>query len=148
MRKAYAQGSWKNLRSQWRAFWLFCRRYELAPVPTSPAVMGLYAQFLSRTFRAEVSIYNYLSAHGVKVLNQLLGFECEAIQNVVVRLTLRGIRRTIQHTPHQALPVDPSVLQDLVKFVNFGDENQVTMWCGILFAFFYCGVNPSIFPPP
>ena len=63
---AYAPGTHKNHRSQWKSYLAFCLYFDFTPVPATAHVIALYCQFLSRSLTPQ-SIRNYLS--GVKLMH-------------------------------------------------------------------------------
>ena len=69
-RSAYSCGTYSNLRTQVKAFFLSCFYFKLTPVPAELTTVCLYVQFLSRTLTPP-SIRNYLS--GVKLLHLFSG---------------------------------------------------------------------------
>ncbi len=102
-RAAFAVGTIKNLRVQWRSYILFCLKCNVEVVPTTTDTLCLYAQLLSRTFKSVASIRNYLS--GVKLLHIFAGVEYPDFQAVDIRLALKGLQRLNPHCPKQALPI-------------------------------------------
>ena len=62
---AYAPGTQKNHRSQWKSYLAFCLYFDLTPIPATAHVVALYCQFLSHPLTPQSS-RNYLS--GVKLL--------------------------------------------------------------------------------
>ena len=95
----YAPGTDKNHRSQWKSYLAFCLYFDFTPVPATAHVIALYCQFLSRSLTPQ-SICNYLS--GVNLMHLLAGFDFPFLQLYEVRLTLKGIQRTIGLLPlHQ-----------------------------------------------
>ena len=62
---AFAPGTWKNFRTQWYSFVAFTTFFDLDQFPSDPEVFCLYAQLLSRSFKSNLSVKNYIS--GVKI---------------------------------------------------------------------------------
>ena len=131
---AFAQGTMDNLVTQWVKFLLFCVRFGLKPVPVSEVTLAWYAQFLSRTFKSHASIVNYLS--GVKTLHLLLECDVTAFSNFLLKLTLRGLRWLNVWTPHQALPMDPTILINIRNKLNLANPMHATFWAACLVSFF------------
>lgn len=46
---AYADGTHKNHKTQWRAYLYFCFSFDLEPLPATLDTVCLYCQFLSRS---------------------------------------------------------------------------------------------------
>ena len=85
---AYAPGTHKNHRSQWKSYLAFCLHFDFTPVPATAHVVAMYCQFLSRSLTPQ-SIRNYLS--GVKLLHLIAGFEFPFLQSYEVRLTSKRV---------------------------------------------------------
>lgn len=94
-RHAYADSTNKNLKIQWETYLLFCIYFGLSYLPVSTETLSLYAQFLSRSFKATQSIRNYIS--GVKTMHYLLGYSVENINNFILNLSLKGIAKLHPH---------------------------------------------------
>ena len=88
-RRAYAEGSRKNLKIQWESFLLFCLHFGLVFLPASTLTLQLYVQFLSRSFKSVDSIRNYVS--GVRTMHQILGFSLDKVNNFILNLTFKGV---------------------------------------------------------
>ena len=46
MKNAYAEGTFKNLRTQIETFLIFCEYFKLSPLPVSVETLCMYVQFL------------------------------------------------------------------------------------------------------
>jgi len=135
---AYTPGTHKNHRSQWKSYLTFCLHFDLTPVPATAHVIALYCQFLSRSLTPQ-SIRNYLS--GVKLLHLVAGFEFPFLQSHEVCLLLKGLQRTVKHTPNRAPPITPDILSKLVSVTDLADGQGVTFMCAFLFTFFLFAVG-------
>ena len=103
-RSAYCSGTYSNLRTQFKAFLLFCLYFKFTPIPAQLETIRLYAQFLSCTLTRQ-SIKNYLS--GVKLLPLFVGADYPFTKDFILSLTLRDVARNALHTPQRAPPVTP-----------------------------------------
>ena len=92
---AYASGTKNNIKTQWKAFIMFCLYFNIDYLPCSNETVCLYIQFLSRSFKSVQSIKNYVS--GVRNLHLLHGYEFPDNDNFELRLLLRG---SLEYTPH------------------------------------------------
>ena len=101
---AYAAGTQKNHRTQWRSYLYFCSHIDLVFLPASIRTISLYCQFLSRSMTPP-SIRNNLS--GVKFLHVPLGYPFPDLSTHEIQVTLRGIDRLAQHYPLRAPPPPP-----------------------------------------
>lgn len=143
-KKAYAQGTAKNLRIQWESFLLFCLYFGLKYLPTSTETLSLYTQFLSRTFKSTHSIKNYVS--GVKSMHYLLGYPVEHINDFLINLGLKGIARLNPHCVRQAAPVTPEILLKIASVLNLSKTSDKVFWCFFRFAFFLFARKSNLVP--
>ena len=143
-RSAYAVGTLKNLKVQWEAYLMFCIFFGLQKLPSSSNTLSLFAQFLSRSFKAVQSIKNYIS--GVKTMHLLLGYPVAEINNFIVNLTITGIARQNPHCIKQALPITPDILLKMVKYLDFSLVSDRVYWCLFLFAFFLFARKSNLVP--
>ena len=130
---AFAPSTRKNLITQWMSFLLFCMHFQLEFLPAEEETIALYAQFLSRSFKAVSSIRNYLS--GVRLLHLFAGVQVPNMKDFSIKLVLDGIRRSKPHCVKQALPITPAVLLNIYKFISL-QGNGATVWALFLIAFF------------
>lgn len=129
---AYATGTSKNHRTQWRTYLYFTLHFNLVFLPASLHTVCLYCQFLSRSMTPP-SVRNYLS--GVKLLHLMLGFEFPHLSSHELKLTLCGIDRLAQHRPHRAPLIIPTLLCTLVASGVDFDPVDITFLCAFfLFA--------------
>ena len=133
-KKAFAEGTDKNLKWQWKTFFLFCTKFNYKPVPASCEAVCMYAQFLSRSFKAVDSIRNYIS--GVRTLHHLLEVEFPSVENIDLKLALRGLARLNPHCPKQAEPLSPEILAQIHGLLDMHKVKDVVMWALVLIAFF------------
>ena len=89
MRLAYARGTFKNLHCQWELYCMFCAYFSLQDLLTCVNTLCLYAHFLSRYFKSDQAIQNYLS--GVKTLHCLLALDYPRENMLQLKLLLRGL---------------------------------------------------------
>ena len=101
---AYAAGTQKNHRTQWRSYLYFCLHFDLVFLPASICTISLYCQCLSHSMTPP-SIRNYLS--GVQFLHVTLGYPFPDLSTHEIQVTLRGIDSLAQHCPLSALPLHP-----------------------------------------
>ena len=130
---AYAAGTHKNHRTQWRSYLYFCLHFNFAILPASLNTVSLYCKFLSCSMTPP-SIRNYLS--GVKLLHVTLGYSFPDFSSHEIQATLRGIDRLAQHCPLRAPPITPQLLGLLVSSGHIDDPIHVTFSCAFVFASF------------
>ncbi|XP_032229976.1 uncharacterized protein LOC116613531 isoform X2 [Nematostella vectensis] len=144
LQAAYSTGTYSNLKTQFKAFFLFCLYFDLTPLPADIDTVCLYVQFLSRSI-APPSIRNYLS--GVKLLHLFAGYDYAFTKDFSLSLALRGVSRRIPHVPQRAPPVTPSLLLLVARTVDFQhDAHSSTLYCAFLFAFFLMARIANIVP--
>lgn len=133
-RAAFAVGTNKNLKVQWRAYLMFCIYFQLDPVPATLDDICLFAQFLSRSFKTVAAIRNYLS--GVKLLHLFLGKDYPDFSAFELKLALKGLQRLNPHCPKQAFPITPEILWEFFGFLDMDNPSHICFWCLFLFGFF------------
>ena len=133
LRSAYSARTFDILRTQFKAFLLFCTYFRFTPTPATLDTVCLYVQFLSRTL-SPPAIRNCLS--GVKLLHLFSGFEFLFNKDFLLSLTLRSIARNALHTPRRAPPVTPDVFYHISKVLDFeNDPLSSALFCAFLFTF-------------
>ena len=142
-RAAYAEGTYKNLETQWKKYLEFCQEFDFVVMPADTETICLYAQFLSNSFKAPQSVKNYVN--GVRVLHALNDHPVVAFKSFELKLTLKGIARVKAHTPHQAAPMTLEILLSISAVVGHSTLDVVT-WAAILTAFF-CMLRKSNLVP-
>ena len=131
---AFAPGSKSNIRSQSKAFFIFCKYYEIQALPISTEYICLYAQFLARSFKTVDAIKAYLQA--VKHLHQLVGADLSGLENPQLGLTLKGIARLINVPPTQAYPLTPQILAEIHDLLSFDSPLDLVFWSVLLTGFY------------
>ena len=131
---AFAEGTLKNLTTQWVRYLTFCTIYQINPFPASIEDLCRFAQYLSLILKSHQSILNYIS--GVKTLHKLLKFETAQFTDLLVVLTLRGLHRLNTHVPKQSPPVSLEILDRISKLIDFDNEDDVIFWAVVLIGFF------------
>lgn len=102
-------------------------------MPTTATTLCLYAQFLSRSFKSESAIRNYIS--GVKALHSLIALPFPDTGSEL-RLALRGIRRLKSRPPNQACPITLSLLKSIFRLLDLAQPVDAVFWSLFLSAFF------------
>ena len=141
---AYADGTRKNLRTQWEAYLLFCTFFNFVAIPTCTNTLQLFAQFLSRTFKSVDSIRNYIA--GVKTMHLLLGYSVDNLDKFILNLTLKGIAKLHPYCKKQAEPMTPEILLKISDILNFSNVNDLVYWCLFLFGFFLLARKSNLVP--
>jgi hypothetical protein len=144
-RRGYADGTLLNLKTQWRAYFLFCIHYAILPLPSSPDTMCLFAQFLSRSLKSIQSVRAYVSA--VRTLHLYLSLPCTGFNDFILNLTMRGISRINPHTPNQKMPITPDILLKLFATLDLSSPLQLALWTSFLFGFYLCARKSNLVIP-
>lgn len=97
-------------------------------------MLCLFAQFLSKTFKAVTSVRNYIS--GIHTLHSLLDLTCPAFGSLELKLTLRGLARSNPHCTKQASPITPQILRGIYYLLKLSNPVHATMWSLLLLGFF------------
>ena len=118
MKAAFAEGTSKNLKVQWRAYLLFCKFYGLKALPATAETLCLYGQFLGRSFKSVESIRNYIS--GLKTMHLMLDVKFPEENLFQVDLVIRGI------APNRALPMTPQILTEMYPFLDMLRSEDIT----------------------
>ena len=134
MKAAFAEGTSRNVKLQWRSYLLFCGFYGFKTIPATSDILCLYAQFLSRFFRSVESVKNYIS--GVKTMYYMLDVEFPSEKIVHLSQVLKGMARRNPHLTNKALPMTPQILSDMHRFLEPSCSEDATCWCLFLFMFF------------
>ena len=140
---AFAKGSYSNLRTQVRSYFLFCVYFGRRPLPADPKTIYGFVQFLSRSM-VPSSVRNYLS--GVRVLHIFHGLPFSHSKDFLLQLELRGIARLDPHVPVRAIPVTPSILRLFLRFMDAESSLHCSVWACSLFCFYTMARLGSILP--
>ena len=131
-RLAFAEGTLNNLRSQCKAFILFCLAYDIPPFPASLDTILCYATFLSRSL-TPASTRNYIG--GVKLIHVLARWEFPHTQHIEFRLLSKGLAKQNPHIQVHKLPITPSILMDMFRVMNMSSSLHITLWCSFVLVF-------------
>ena len=69
-------------------------------------------------------------------MHHLLGYSTSNINDFLINLTLKGIKRQNPHLVKQAKPITPEILLRIHGVLDFSINSDVVFWCLFLFAFF------------
>ncbi|RLF65967.1 MAG: hypothetical protein DRN30_03015 [Thermoplasmata archaeon] len=145
MSNAFAAGTAANLETQISGYKRFCEYFHITEaLPATPQILTAYITFLARSMKSQRSIQNYLS--GVKMFHLLKGADHSAFGDLSVKLTMRGIGRTLCHTVKQALPITPIILVSMLDWLDLDDPLDATYWALFLICFFLFLRKSNIVP--
>lgn len=131
---AFRPGTYQNLKSQLKAYSLFCAYYRYKLFPCSSHKLCEYVCFISRSLTSFASVKNYLS--GLKTWSQILNFNVQAFSSSELRLTLRGLHNCNNHVPRSKLPLLPFDLMRIVQLLDRYDTLDACLWSFMTMAFF------------
>ena len=135
MSSAFAAGTLKNLRLQWRRFETFCDCYEVRErFPVSVEVLVAYISWLSCLVRSQGTVRNYVN--GIKVMHSIHREDVSSFSDTSVRLTLKGVDRTLRFTPRRAQPITPSILTRMLDGLDVNSPRDATFRALYLISFF------------
>lgn len=144
MRNAFAPGTYKNLKSQWKDYFIFASYFGFDPYHLNVQVLVCYLQLLFRSYSSYSTIVSHVSA--VKTLFSLLNLPVEVFQHVKVKLTLKGIKKSLGVSVKKACPVNYSILLQVYKVIDWNNALDVTLWASFLFMFFLMLRSSQLFP--
>ena len=134
MSEAFAEGTWVNLRTQWKKFDKFCEYFELSiKFPFTAELLVAYITWLCTQLRAQNSVQNYVS--GMKTFHVLKGFATDGFDDISVKLALKGAARRLHHTKKQAQPMTPTILYQLRQLLDLRTPMDATYWALFILSF-------------
>ena len=80
------------------------------------------------------SVRNYVS--GLKTIHALLDLSFPSLNSVQVRLTFKGLDRSVSHVVQRAVPVTPQILVKISKVMDMSVLEDAVSWCLYLFMFY------------
>ena len=113
-------------------------------MPVNTDELCLFIQFLTRSLSSPKSVKNYVS--GLKTLHDLLHLPFPSYNDISVRLTFRGLDRSLSHVPNRAQPVTIQLLGEIHKLLDYKDPCQIVVWCLFLFLFFLFARKSQFIP--
>ncbi|XP_078619225.1 uncharacterized protein LOC144886464 [Branchiostoma floridae x Branchiostoma japonicum] len=144
-RSAFATGTYNNLRTQWRSFFLFCEYFGLPALPTDVPTLARYAQFLSRSCKSPDTIKIYV--HGVRQLHLFHGLTAPPANAFDLKLVLTSLSRHSAHVSQQKLPITPSILLRLRSLLDLWRPLHATLWAAFCVGFFTLLRKSNLVPP-
>lgn len=144
MRAAWAPSTLDNIMSQQELYLHFCNTFRLQPLPSTYSTLCMYAQFLSRDFKAPATVFNHLN--GVKWLHFFHGYDVDNFDHYTLRIFKKGLARVKQYQPRQALPITPDILLDISSLVDWKCQQDVVYFTLFLFGFFLMARKSNLVP--
>jgi hypothetical protein len=133
-KQAWANSTWKGMRTSLLAFFVFCFFYGFEPFPPTEFVLVRFAACLSLSFQTSGAISTYISS--VRSVFRFAFNQEPPTTGPELSLVLRGFRRIAQH---RVQPVDALLPADLVQFCRVIDRSSArgrALWAAILIGFY------------
>ncbi|KAI8490894.1 hypothetical protein Bbelb_313130 [Branchiostoma belcheri] len=132
---AFAEGTYKNLKTQWRAYLLVCEHFRLTALPAETRTLARYAQFLSRSLKSHTSTCQRLRLT-VRLLHLFQGLTPPPAGAFDLRLVLSSLQRHSTHVPQQKLPITPAILLQIHGHLDVTRPLHASLWAAFCVAFF------------
>ena len=132
-RAAFADGTFSNLRTQWKSYVDFCREYDVPTLPIRAKVLSVYLEHLAGRLKSPGAIASYMA--GLKTLSILIEAPVDVFSHIHVKLGLKGIRRLKLHTPKQAKALSPAIMLAMQKLVDTSKPRELAAWAAISLGF-------------
>ena len=138
----YAKASARNVLShirQWVCFTLF---FGLVLLPAKSEDLILFAELMSISCGYD-HIKAVIGSIGFLHKNCGADFPQDSFQ---LKITLQSLKRKLARAPNQALPISPSHLLAMYKYIDLNNPQDLAIWCCILVGFFGLLRKKSICP--
>ena len=112
---------------------MFCCHFNRRIVPASRETLVAFFELFSTT-----ATYDHLKnvQSSIKFLHKALNLPYVE-DDFQINNILQSIKRKLAKVPFQVLPITPSILIDLYKFINIEKPFDLALWCSFLVSF-YC----------
>ena len=115
-----------------RTWFNYCVYFSKPTLPATAASVIPFLELMSHT--VTYSHLKHLLA-AVKFFHLARG-EKFPEHDFDINNTLHGIKRMQAHTPHQALPLTPTILRNMYQKLDMGNIKDRALWCSYLVTFF------------
>ena len=132
--QAFATGTYRNRSSHWYAYLLFCKHYNIRPLPITEQIVCDYAVFLSCSLTSYNSVRNYLSS--LRHFQLMNDFPVDWEDSYNLSLTLRGLKRILGDSSERKEPITPEMLASAFRAMDFNDNENVAYWALFVLGFF------------
>ncbi|MEW8546114.1 MAG: hypothetical protein AB2693_21550, partial [Candidatus Thiodiazotropha sp.] len=129
----FAQSTAKTYSAQKKAFFEFCSKLNIQPIPLSQYDLGRYIAFLSRRL-AFGSIRQYLNV--VRLLHLEAGVGNPLADNWYVSSILKGVKRVKGDSVTQKLPMTLELLSRIFMLLNLSSSYDRVFWAACIVGFF------------
>ena len=135
----------RNYHSVWNIDLKFCDFYKLQPFPASPSTIAAFITLVSFSVKSHHTINNYLSA--LRRLHVFCHLDASAFDDIHVKLTQKGLEKSMIHIPHRKAPLTLSILFHFHAHLNLRDSAHLVLWCALLVGFFTFFRTANLVPP-
>lgn len=88
---------------------------------------------VSFSVKSHHTINNYLSA--LRRLHVFCHMDASAFDDINVKLTQKGLEKSMVHIPHRKAPLTPLILLQFHAHLNLRDSAQLALWSALLVGF-------------
>ena len=131
---ALSDSTKRNYHSVWNTYLKFCQFYSITPFPDSSSTIAAFITLLGFSVKSHRTVNNYLSA--LRRLHVFCHFETSAFDDIHVKLTQKGLEKSMVHLPHRKAPLTPAILLQFYHHLNVRDSAHLAVWCALLVGFF------------
>lgn len=131
---ALSDATLRNYHSVWNTYTKFCHFYSIEPFPATPSTIAAFITLVSFSVKSHHTINNYLSA--LRRLHVFCHFDVSAFDDINVKLTQKGLEKSMVHIPHRKAPLTPLILLQFHAHLNVHDSAHLALWCAFLVGFF------------
>ena len=131
---ALSDATKRNYHSVWNTYLKFCQFYSVTPFPASSSTIAAFIALLSFSVKSHHTVNNYLSA--LRRLHVFCHFDTSAFDDIHVKLTQKGLEKSMLHIPRRKAPLTPAILLQFYRHLNVCDSAHLAVWCALLVGFF------------
>ena len=138
----YAEGTVKNLKSQFRTYFLFCLKFGYAPLPSTSDTMVCFVEYMSQ-FCGYKHIKHLVGA--VRLLHRIFNVKF-LINDYPLDTALLSLKRKLANTPLSVFPILPKTLLSMLMFADLNQPETLALWTAWLSGFFLMFRKKSLVP--
>jgi hypothetical protein len=142
--QSFSQATRSNINTQLKSYLLFTSYFDISPFPATSSILHPYIQFLLRSFKAVSSVQNYIC--GLQTVHRLKGWSFPDISSFDFKAQFKGAARQKQHTPRQAQPITPQMLEQIYSLLDFSKPFHTAVWSAFLIAFYIFARTANMVP--
>ena len=124
----------RNYHSVWITYLKFYDFYKPQPFPASSSTIATFITLVSFSVKSHHTINNYLSAP--RRLHVFCHLDTSAFDDIPVKLTQKGLEKSMMHIPRRKALLTPSILFNFRAHLNLRDSAHLSLWCALLVGFF------------